>query len=100
MAGGAGVPVGDLIVPYGIFWNRRALIPEGAEGALADMPSPKSCECKGEALPSRPRVDELRGPGAAPEAGAGRLGSIRTPANTHPLQPQADTELWATQTER
>lgn len=69
-AGGAGVPVGGLIVPYGIFFSSSALIPERAKGAPAHMPTPKSCECKGEPVVSVSHscliwMDEFRGPGAA-----------------------------------
>lgn len=46
------MPVGGLIVPYGIFFSPSALIAERAEGAPAEMPTPKSCECKGEPLVS------------------------------------------------
>lgn len=51
-ARGAGVPVADLIVPYGIFLCLSALIPEIAKGVPADTSTPKSCECKGEPLVS------------------------------------------------
>lgn len=97
------------------FFSSSALIPERGKGAPADVPTPKSCECKGEPLVSVSHsclswVGESRRPGAARGnrklgqaqslCQSDRLGSIRKPANTHPFLPQADTELWPTQTER
>lgn len=59
--------------PHCAIWNcfsSSALIPERAKGAPAHMPTPKSCECKGEPMVSVSDscliwMDEFRGPGAA-----------------------------------
>lgn len=53
-----------------VFFSLSALIPERGKGAPADVPTPKSCECKGEPLVSVSHsclswVGESRRPGAA-----------------------------------